>query len=105
MRTKDDPEAEWNNPAHIEARVRDAGFVDVRVELYAHETPNGAAEPYVKHHVPFMKNVFKNFWSEEEIAQVSPHFEAALLEATKEKYGDGEVVLQWEAYCVTAKKS
>ena len=44
-----------------------------------------------------------NMWTGDERANVEQHMAAALLGELKRRFGDGEIVLDWEAYCVTAK--
>ena len=83
--------------------MREAGFVDVRTELHANETRYATAEEYVQIFAGMTKMVAGNIWTEEQRALIMPRFDQALLEVLKEHFGEGEIVLKWEAYCVTAK--
>ena len=101
------PGGDWIDPAYFEARVREAGFApdSVRSELRENTTRNASAEEHVAVYAPMNRAMMGRFWNAEECARVTPHFDDALLGAVKEMYGDGEVVLKWEAYCITAKKT
>ena len=94
----------WVDPEYITARYREAGFVDVQVELHAMEMRCASAEEYVQKYAGMTRAMMRNMWGEEELAAVDPHFDAALLEAMKEMFGEGECVLPWGAYCVMGKK-
>ena len=93
----------WTEPEYFEARVRDAGFENVRTELHSCETRYASAEEYVRVFGVFTLGVMGHAWTDEERARVAPHYEGALLAALKEQFGDGEVVVRWEAYCITAQ--
>ena len=94
----------WVDTEYIAARYREAGFVNVRVELHRTETRCASAEEYVRQYAGMTRTMMRNVWGEEVLGIVDPHFDAALLEVMKEMYGEGECVLPWEAYCVVGQK-
>ena len=96
-------EAAWSVPAYFEEEFRKAGFEDVTTVLHKSQTRYGSAEEYVKVFPPTTNIVLVRMWTAEEKANVEQNMAAALLAELKRRFGDGEIVLDWEAYCVTAK--
>ena len=94
---------QWIFPAFFEERMREAGFEDVRTVVRENRTTYEDAEVCVRTFTPLMNFAFATIWSAEERKTVEGHVEPAMLEVVKERFGDGEVALDWEAYCVTAK--
>ncbi|KAI1788096.1 S-adenosyl-L-methionine-dependent methyltransferase [Ganoderma leucocontextum] len=94
---------QWTRPAYFEEQFRKAGFEEVKTVLRKNQTRYGSAEEYVKVFATMTNMVLANAWTADEKAKVEPHVEPALLGELKRKFGDGEIVLDWEAYCITAK--
>ncbi|KAI0699905.1 S-adenosyl-L-methionine-dependent methyltransferase [Cerioporus squamosus] len=70
-------------------KIRRAGFEDVQCVLRQNVSKFPNAEEYLKIHGEI--TVIGMAWSEEEKARVRPHFQAALLEELKSRFGDGEI--------------
>ena len=96
-------EAAWSRPVYFEAQMREAGFKDEKTVLHKNQTRYGSAEEYVKVFTPTTNMLLANMWTGDERANVEQHMAAALLRELKRRFGDEEIVLDWEAYCVTAK--
>ncbi len=96
-------EDRWTRPAYFEEQFRKAGFEDVNTVLHESQTRYGSAEEYVKVFTSTTNMVLANMWTAEERTNVEQHMAAALLGELKRRFGDGEIILDWEAYCVTAK--
>lgn len=94
---------QWIFPAFFEEQMRKAGFEDVKTVLHENQTRYKDAEECVQIFTSLMNFAVANIWSPEERQIVEPHLAHAMLEVAKGRFGDGEVVLDWEAYCVTAK--
>ncbi|TFK81140.1 S-adenosyl-L-methionine-dependent methyltransferase [Polyporus arcularius HHB13444] len=93
----------WTDMAFVEEQVRNAGFEDVHIALHKNATKAQNPEEYVKAYGGMTTTMLGNAWNEEEKARVSPYIEAALMEELKSRFGDGEVPLDWEAWCITAR--
>ncbi|PIL26382.1 hypothetical protein GSI_12139 [Ganoderma sinense ZZ0214-1] len=93
---------QWIFPAFFEARIREAGFEDVRTVVRENRTRYEDAEACVRVFAPLMNFSLASMWSAEERERVEGQFRTALLEVVKERFGEGEVGLDWEAYCVSA---
>ena len=96
-------EDRWVDPAFFEDEIRKAGFEDVKVALHTNETRDESVEKYLETYAGVTSTLLGNIWNEEQKAKFMPPFGAAVKEVMKAKFGDGEVVLGWEAYCVTAR--
>ncbi|TBU42287.1 S-adenosyl-L-methionine-dependent methyltransferase [Dichomitus squalens] len=92
---------QWTRPEFFEEQIRNAGFEDVQTTVHENRTRYKDTEEYVK--VYKVDMMLKNSWSKEDWEGVEPHIQSALVEELKRRFGDGEIVLNWEAYCVTAK--
>ncbi|PIL27793.1 hypothetical protein GSI_10946 [Ganoderma sinense ZZ0214-1] len=96
-------EAAWTSPAYFEAQFREAGFEDVKTVQHKNQTRYGSAEEYVKVFTPMTNLVLPKMWTADERVNVEQNMVGAVLGELKRRFGDGEIVLDWEAYCVTAK--
>ena len=76
---------------------------DVKVALHKNETRDESVVKYLETYAGVTSTLLGNIWNEEQKAKFMPPFGAAVKEVMKAKFGDGEVVLGWEAYCVTAR--
>ena len=94
---------DWTDMGFVERELRNAGFEDVQIVLHKNVVVLPSAEEYVKNYAAMTMTMLRNAWTEEEQGRVAPHFDAALLEELKSQFGDGEVLTEWEAWCVTAR--
>ncbi|KAI0741771.1 S-adenosyl-L-methionine-dependent methyltransferase [Daedaleopsis nitida] len=93
----------WTEPAFFEGEMRKVGFEEVETVLHENVTHVKTAEEYVKTYATMTRTLLGNLWSDEEKALVASAFDDALLKVVKARFGDGDVSLSWEAYCVTAR--
>ncbi|KAI0718702.1 S-adenosyl-L-methionine-dependent methyltransferase [Cerioporus squamosus] len=93
----------WADMAFVEEEMRKTGFKDVQIVLHKNTTKVQNSEEYVKAYGGMTMTMLGNVWSEEEKATVSPHIDVALLEELKSRFGNGEIPLDWEAWCITAR--
>lgn len=105
LKTKESEDECWVDPAFFEARIREAGFGEINTVLQKNVTRHGNAEQYAKVFAPMSFTMLNNLpWSEEEKRLVKANLEQALVKVAQDKFGEGEVSLEWEAWCITAKK-
>ncbi|RDX48913.1 hypothetical protein OH76DRAFT_1404102 [Lentinus brumalis] len=94
---------DWADMAFVEEHIRKAGFEDVPIVVRKNTIKAQSAEEYVNAYGGLTMTLLGNMWSAEEKARVTPHIEKALLEELKSRFGDGEVLLDCEAWCITAR--
>ncbi|RDX40194.1 hypothetical protein OH76DRAFT_1413134 [Lentinus brumalis] len=92
---------DWTDVPWIEEEMRKVGFEDVQSVLRKTVSKAQNAEEYLK--IFGEMNVIGMAWSEEEKERVRPHYQAALVEEVKSRFGDGEITLEWGAWCITAR--
>ena len=94
---------QWTKPEYFEQQIRKAGFTDVKTVLHENQTRCKNAEEYLKVFTMVMNAILRNAWSQEDFERIEPHMQGAVVDELKRRFGDGEIVLKWEAYCITTK--
>ena len=93
----------WLEHVFFEEQFRKAGFVHVESVLQKNVTRLKSAEEFVELYGGLTRNAVMNPLKDPaDRARIEPHFGDALLRTLKTKFGDGEVTLDWEAWCITA---
>ena len=102
MKDPQPSDGQWTKPEYFEEQIRKAGFADIKTTLHENQTRYKNAEEYLKNFTMMtnliLKKIFGEGWTKAE-----PHVQDAVADELKRRFGDGEIVLNWEAYCVTAK--
>ncbi|EKG13249.1 hypothetical protein MPH_09530 [Macrophomina phaseolina MS6] len=96
-------EEAWEERAFFEREIEAVGFEEVRVESFENQTMHASAKEFCEVYGGMCKVITEKLWSEEEKEKYGPELNAAIERALKEQHGDGEVVLDWKAWVVTAK--
>ena len=102
MKDPQPSDGQWTKPEYFEEQIRKAGFADIKTILHENQTQYKDTEEYLKNFTMMtnliLKKIFGEGWT-----KVEPHVQDAVANELKRRFGDGEIVLNWEAYCVTAK--
>lgn len=93
----------WDERAFFEKEINAAGFEEVRIETRENKTRHANAKEFCDVYGGMCKVIMGNFWGEEEKEKCGPLLNSAIEKALKEQQGEGEVVLDWKAWVVTAK--
>ena len=103
MKDPQPSDGQWTKPEYFEEQIRKAGFTDVKTVLHENQTRCKNAEEYLKVFTMVMNAILRNAWSQEDLERIEPHMQGAVVDELKHRFGDGEIVLKWEAYCITTK--
>ncbi|KAK7553482.1 S-adenosyl-L-methionine-dependent methyltransferase [Phyllosticta paracitricarpa] len=98
-------EEHWTDGGFLERVARETGFVDVDLELVHNVTRHRDADAFGELYGDMLKMVLRGCWSEEQRESMGELVLPAVVSVLKSDFGDGEVALEWAAWCVVARKA
>ncbi|KAF2137679.1 uncharacterized protein K452DRAFT_291496 [Aplosporella prunicola CBS 121167] len=94
----------WHLTSFMVEQIRSHGFEDVQTTRVKSHTRHESAKKYCEVYVPMLKMITATFWNEEQREKYGGLVEAALVKRLEEVFGEGEIVLDWEATIIVGKK-
>ncbi|KAL1391277.1 hypothetical protein HDK64DRAFT_266848 [Phyllosticta capitalensis] len=95
----------WIESDFVESVAKETGFGDVSMQLVENVSRHRDAKLFFTLYGHMFRLVFQCFWGQEQMEKLGALVEPAVTSVLKEEFGEGEISLQWSAWCVTAKKS